>query len=298
MWKNQAARISFAIMFPVLWGLAVLAMAAKPSPWERKVSEADGVRAELTYEKSASAPRFRSLRLRVRQGKDLKLNELVPRDRPDDQPLAAQSEMAFQVRDLDRDGQPEILVDLFTGGTHCCTYSLIYRYDADQGRYVTTKHSWGNSFYQLADLNNDGVLEFQSRDDRFTNRFTSYAASANPLQIWRYEQGKLVDRTKDYPQAVEGSATMTLLAMQRVSSERQEAKGVVASYLADKHSQGRAEEGWQLVEKLYLGADKVQFFEQLQRVLQETGYAAGGEKIQDEGLEGGEEPLDEKPPQP
>jgi hypothetical protein len=51
---------------------------------------------------------------------------------------------------------------------------------------------------------------------------------------------------------------------------------VIASYLADKHSLGQAEEGWQLVEKLYQGKDKGQFFEQLNGVLKQTGYVAAG----------------------
>ena len=28
------------------------------------------------------------------------------------------------VRDLDGDGEPEVLVDLYSGGAHCCTYTL------------------------------------------------------------------------------------------------------------------------------------------------------------------------------
>ena len=33
------------------------------------------------------------------------------------------------VRDLDGDGEPEVLVDLYTGGAHCCFYTVILRFD-------------------------------------------------------------------------------------------------------------------------------------------------------------------------
>jgi hypothetical protein len=200
------------------------------------------------------------------------LNEPIPRNRATDQPLVAQSDVAFQVVDLDNDRQPEILVDMFTGGTHCCTYSVIYRFDMQQRRYIPTSHSWGNSFYQLVDLNHDGKREFVSNDDRFTQKFTGYAASANPLQVWRYERGQMVDRTREYPQQIEANASATLLAMQRVSKNQHEAKGIIASYLADKYSLGRSEEGWQLVQQIYQGEDKGQFFEQLDQFLQRSGY--------------------------
>jgi hypothetical protein len=31
------------------------------------------------------------------------------------------------VRDLDGDGEPEVLVDFYWGGVHCCFYTDVYR---------------------------------------------------------------------------------------------------------------------------------------------------------------------------
>ena len=33
------------------------------------------------------------------------------------------------VRDLDGDGEPEVILDLYTGGAHCCFVSRFYRWD-------------------------------------------------------------------------------------------------------------------------------------------------------------------------
>jgi hypothetical protein len=270
--KHRLAKLSLLATVPIVWAVAVLSMAAKPSPWVKKTVIAGSVKAVLSYERSASAPRFRDVRLKVFHNGTRVHNESIARDQVDDQVLAEQTEQAFQVRDLDLDGTPEIMVDLFTGGAHCCTYSQIYRFDASLGRYQAMQHKWGNSFYQLADFDQDGRPEFQSRDDRFTGKFTSFAASANPMQIWHYDHGKMVDRTRDYPVPVEASAHQHLLAMQRLGAAHN-AKGVVAAYMADRHTLNQASDSWQLMEKLYQGDDREQFFHAVEQFLQQTGYA-------------------------
>ena len=40
------------------------------------------------------------------------------------------------LRDLDGDGEPEVLLELFSGGANCCLSTLIYRYRANANTYV------------------------------------------------------------------------------------------------------------------------------------------------------------------
>jgi virginiamycin B lyase len=49
---------------------------------------------------------------------------------------------AVTVRDLDGDGEPEVMLTLNWGGPHCCSWSRIYRYDALRRRYVAVEHFW------------------------------------------------------------------------------------------------------------------------------------------------------------
>lgn len=270
--KHRLARYGLLATFPIVWTIAVLSMAAKPSPWVKKTVISGEVKAVLSYEKAAAAPRFRNVHLKIFQNGRRVFSEAIPRDQVDDQVLAEQAADAFQVRDLDNDGQPEVIVDMFTGGTHCCTYSQIYRFNPDIRTYTPTQHQWGNSFYQLVDLDQDGIPEFQSRDDRFSGKFTSYAASANPMQIWRYEAGQMVDRTRDYAQQVEQSATQHLVALQRVARNQGESKGVIAAYLADRYSLGQGDDSWPLIAQLYQGNDQQQFFDNVEQFLRKTGY--------------------------
>src|SRR5947209_14946020 len=40
------------------------------------------------------------------------------------------------VRDLNGDDEPEVLIDLYSGGANCCWYTNSYRFDPDQNKYL------------------------------------------------------------------------------------------------------------------------------------------------------------------
>jgi hypothetical protein len=114
------------------------------------------------------------------------------------QPAGGDQGGALAVRDLDGGGEAEVVVDLFTGGAHCCTDSLIYRYEPLTNTYAPLFHGWGSRGYRLRDLQRDGTPEFLSADDRFTDQFGPYAVSVAPERIWRLEAGRMVDVTRRF----------------------------------------------------------------------------------------------------
>src|SRR3954452_10628065 len=70
---------------------------------------------------------------------------------------AQKSLSSVTVRDLDADGEPEVLVDLYSGGANCCWYSISYRFDEVQNKYVTKVLRPGLSFpYTLKDIDGNG----------------------------------------------------------------------------------------------------------------------------------------------
>src|SRR5436190_4683039 len=105
----------------------------------------------------------KDVRLEIRRSGETALHATLGRDAP----------QRIRARDLDGDGEPEVVVDLYTGGAHCCFYSRIYRYA--QPSYVALRHDWGDLGYRLRDLDHDGVPELVSADDRFAYAFTAYA---------------------------------------------------------------------------------------------------------------------------
>src|SRR5690242_19519966 len=74
--------------------------------------------------------------------------------------MASPGVSSVTVSDLDGDGEPEVLVDLYSGGANCCWYTNSYRFDANQNKYIFKLLRPGLSFpYTLKDLNGDGVPE-------------------------------------------------------------------------------------------------------------------------------------------
>ena len=123
----------------------------------------------------------------------------------------ADADSALQVRDLDGDGEPEVLVDTFSGGAHCCTITPIFRWDGVGGvGYRRLTRNFGDIGYSLKDLDGDGRPEFVTADDAFAYEFTAYAFDEFPLQIFAYgtdRSGKtaLRDVTAGYPKMVSPS---------------------------------------------------------------------------------------------
>jgi hypothetical protein len=178
----------------------------------------------------------------------------------------------LDARDLDAAGDPEVILDNFSGGAHCCVTSWIFRYDAPTSRYLVTRHDWGNAGYRFEDVDQDGLPEFRTRDDRFAYQFASYAGSFYPIQLWRYQQGRMVNVTREFPQLIRADAYQNWQYYQQTKNDIEGGRAALAAYLADKYLLGEAADGWQRLEAAYRGSDREQFFTDLSKFLQQTGY--------------------------
>jgi hypothetical protein len=148
---------------------------------------------------------------------------------------------SLSVVDLQGDGEPEVVVDLYTGGAHCCSISAIYGWDAASGSYGRLIHDWGDPGSSLEDLAGPG-LELVSADDRFAYAFCAYACSAMPPRIYRYRDASLVDVTRQFPARVRSSlrdlrATVRQLARHR--DQRTGIRGILPAICADLAMLGR-----------------------------------------------------------
>lgn len=107
---------------------------------------------------------------------------------------------ALTIRDVNGDGEPEVFLDTYTGGAHCCYEVRVAWWSPDQGRYLLTDQFWGNGLPRLQNLNRDGVLEFVGWDDRFAYAFNaSYAGSTFPARVWQFRNGRFVVVTRQFP---------------------------------------------------------------------------------------------------
>lgn len=246
----------------------------------------DGVSADLAFRESKSF--YRDLRVSVRRHGirvlTAPLSRFACRGCAVSGLNALASPAPLVVRDLDADGEPEVLVNVYTGGAHCCFYTVILRFD---GRtYRGSVAFWGDPGYALRDLDGDGRPELVTADDRFAYAFTSYAASVLPLRIDHYDHGVLTDVTSDYPQLVRREAAGVwreyLRERRRPGSD---VRGLLAGWLADEYRLGLQAEGWRQIDAAYrrgeLSAPRVdpiwpagpRYLSALRSFLARTGYA-------------------------
>jgi hypothetical protein len=152
----------------------------------------------------------------------------------DDAAVSGRSAAPLVVGDLDRDHEPEVAVMLFWGGTRCCFWSRVYRFDRRAGRYRATNHFWGNSQDKptLRDLNSDGVPEFVSRDGRFAALLPTYAY-VDPVQVWSFRAGRFIDVTRRLPSVVRRDARAMWAGYR--ASRAIESRWYLAAWAADKY---------------------------------------------------------------
>ncbi|MEY3869390.1 MAG: hypothetical protein RLZZ338_3281 [Cyanobacteriota bacterium] len=250
-----------------------------------EIVESGKVKAEFSYEPQGEDGK--NFRVKITREGQVILDEpvLIPTrlstKNNQNSPLEGLSEgrfLSLQVKDLDRDGEPDVLLDLVgknQGKKTCCNYSFIYSYDRSNNKYSVLKHSWGNSSYELVDLFRDNHWQFKSVDERFNDIFTPGADSRSPIRIWQYNSpGKLEDVTRFYPLAVYTNASELWVDANTRLKNNQETKGVLAAYLATKYLLKQETEGWQLVQQVYQGRDRAVFFSKLKQFLENTGYAS------------------------
>lgn len=152
---------------------------------------------------------------------------------------------SVRVVDLDANGEPEVLVDAYSGGAHCCESTRIYRFHG--GAYTHTTHQWGNQAYRLRDLDGDGRPELVSADDTFSYAFSAFAFSRWPIRIFDERGGRLVERTRHFPGAVRRDMRTQRHAY-AVARRKHDAVGpALGAYAADLHHLGRHAEARRIV---------------------------------------------------
>lgn len=215
-------------------------------------AKAEPVVATLSYVRTAGRPAVTNVRLRLaREGRgvyDQRLRQVGCRGCSTWVAGLGAALGELRARDLDDDGEPEVTVDLWTGGAHCCALVAVYRWQGS--RYTRTVLDFGNAGYDLVDLDRDAVPELRSSDDRFSYAFAPYAYSPRPMRLLHWQAGRLVDVTRQFPKAVRADAQALFGAYARARKARDPVgvRGVLAAWTADMYVLGRGGEAWRRLE--------------------------------------------------
>jgi hypothetical protein len=231
-------RRAAALAAAVASAIAAAPAAAAPVT---EVAGSGQVLAALSYDQSRQG--YSGLRVTVARAGRVLVGQALPTGcGADPCPVApahrAAGRRSVNVRDLDRDGEPEAIVDLFTGGAHCCTVSFIWSFDAATGGYRRLRHNWLDAGYRLVDLGRDRSLELRSRDARFAYAFSSYAESYLPVRVLRFRRGKLADVSRRFPRLLRADARSALRLYRRHRGGRINVRGMLAAYAADRYRLG------------------------------------------------------------
>ena len=227
-----------------LIGLAAalaLALAAAPASAKtvKETDTAGAVTATFTYTKKAiknapSGGRYRNLHLKVARGGAVVYDKKVKV--PDcAEPYcipAGFKDKSVRTLDLNGDGETEVLLDVYTGGAHCCVWSLVLSWNGSA--YRSRTQDWLDVGYQLADTDKDGKQEFVSADARFAYEFASFAGSGFPVSILNFDPAQgFVDVTGKFPDAIrhDRDRWWKLYLKQRKHGET---LGVLAAWAADE----------------------------------------------------------------
>ncbi|MCW3021192.1 MAG: hypothetical protein JWR30_514 [Conexibacter sp.] len=147
---------------------------------------------------------------------------------------------AVKVADLDGDGEPEVLVDTFSGGAHCCLTARVLTFNGTG--YTPTDVAYGDVGYALKDADGDGRPELVGYDPRFSSVFTAFAGSAFPPQVLQIDKGTTVDVTRRFPNLVRTDAQRRLRDV-RGARRSDDIRGLLAAYVADQYLLGRGTVG-------------------------------------------------------
>lgn len=142
---------------------------------------------------------------------------------------------SVHVIDLEHTGRPDVVLDLFSGGAHCCSIEEVLSYDPGTMSYTLAQHDFGDPGDRIVDLHHDGRYEFLTADDSFAYRFTDFAASGLPIQVLTFAGGRFHDVTRGYPQLIASDAAGWLKAFAGMARQHYaDSVGVIAAWAADE----------------------------------------------------------------
>jgi hypothetical protein len=158
---------------------------------------------------------------------------------------------SVHVVDLEHTGEPDVVLDLFSGGAHCCAIEQFFTYNAATRTYVKTERNFGDPGIQIVDLGHNGHHELLTADDRFAYEFTDFAASGLPIQILTFSHRHFQNVTRSYPKLIAKDAALWLKSFKGEAKRLHysDSTGVIAAWAADECLLGHAKSAFRYLDR-------------------------------------------------
>jgi hypothetical protein len=223
----------------VLAALATLAVLAPGAAATSETATSGTVSATLSYDHAQDSPEWRNLLLTItRDGRQAFSADpsFADCESPYCAPGGYAGRSSVSAEDLDGDGEPEVVVDLFTGGAHCCVVARFYRWTG--AGYVPADRNFGDPGYRIEDLDGDGVKELVTADYRFGYAFTAFAYSLMPVRVYDLRAGSWALVTQQFPDLIRQDAKANWSFFRKAGAQG-EPRGAIAAWAADRFLLGK-----------------------------------------------------------
>jgi hypothetical protein len=145
------------------------------------------------------------------------------------------------VAQLARGERPTVLLDLYSGGAHCCTVLYGYRFGSRAHRLIEI--DLGNPLAELAF--EGGSFVIVTADNSFAYAFASFAGSGMPVKVLSFDGDSFANVTRDYLGIVAADANVW---QSGYFEDPASATGLLAAWVADEDLLGRSSSAWSFVE--------------------------------------------------
>jgi hypothetical protein len=147
-------------------------------------------------------------------------------------PQEPHRKVPVHVVDLVGHGEPEVLVDLYSGGAHCCTVARLYHWTGR--RYAPSPlYNFWDLGYRLRRLGRGRAIGLLGGLSTEWGGLTVPADSGFPLQVWADRAGRLRNVTRRQRTLLRRDARHWRAEQRALHRQRLVTVGMLGAYVAD-----------------------------------------------------------------
>jgi hypothetical protein len=185
-------------------------------------------------------------------------------------------------RDIDGSNHPNVIIESYSGGAHCCFETLVYDLAETLVAIGLPASPGGNASGEFVDLDGDSVFEFRTCDDSFAYAYCSYAGSPCVPAVLVYDsgQGCYTPKSYAYPELyrdeIRRDTERAKLALTGGGDAGWDGtpKCDVLPLILDYLYSGEPEAAWDALETYYLFSDRDAFRAEIEAVVGASSYFA------------------------